>query len=52
MLNTLYFFKAVVRKGTFKLAALLKIEDETQKKWDELNVFEENAPEFGTEEFQ
>ena len=32
------------RKGTFKVEILKQIEEEVQKKWDELKVFEEEAP--------
>ena len=35
------------RKGTFKVEFLKKIESDVQGKWDELKVFEENAPEDG-----
>ena len=32
------------RKGTFKVEILKQIEESVQKKWDELRVFEEDAP--------
>ncbi|CAK8697067.1 unnamed protein product [Clavelina lepadiformis] len=36
--------ESVQRKGTFKLNFLRKIEAEAQKKWDDLKIFEEDAP--------
>ena len=35
------------RKGTFKVEILKQIEEGVQQKWDELKVFEEDAPETG-----
>ncbi|XP_078481637.1 leucine--tRNA ligase, cytoplasmic [Ciona intestinalis] len=32
------------RKGTYKLSALQAIEEDVQKKWEELKIFEEDAP--------
>ena len=40
------------RKGTFKLNALKKIEESVQKKWDDLKIFEEDAPKFGSDEWK
>ena len=35
------------RKGTFKVEILKQIEEGVQQKWDELKVFEEDAPATG-----
>ena len=37
------------RKGTFKVEFLKKIETDVQSKWDSLKIFEENAPEDGSQ---
>ena len=36
------------RKGTFKVEFLKNIESSVQQKWDELKIFEEDAPEDGS----
>jgi len=42
----------VERKGTYKLQALLKIEEEVQEMWHEKKVFEEDAPVAGSPEWK
>nr|CAB3263393.1 leucine--tRNA ligase, cytoplasmic [Phallusia mammillata] len=42
----------IVRKGTFKLQYLLKIEEEIQRKWAEDKIFEEDAPAYGSPEWK
>ena len=36
------------RKGTFKVEFLKEIEASVQERWDELKIFEEDAPDDGS----
>ena len=37
------------RKGTFKVEFLKNIESECQQNWDKLKIFEEDAPDDGSQ---
>ena len=50
LLKIFWIFTAMAeRKGTFKVEFLKNIEAECQQNWDKLKIFEEDAPDDGSQ---